>query len=542
MNELKCPKCGTVFKIDENDYESILSQVRNDEFNKLVLEKERQYKNEKESELKIIKTELDREHFLEITQKDKEIEDLKNKLNVQHEKNISEIENVKIKTLASSKDEVNQLELELATLRKELENNKDKYEATLSKINDQKNLEVENIKSATETRYNKEIKELELKVSNLQHDLASNKSQYDSEISKIKSEKELEVKNVKSDTENLYNEEINNLKLKISNLEGDIKLKDSLKQQEVEKINLEKEQEITSLKNKIEISKTEYELKEKTLKESYDSKLKSKDEMIDYYKDLKARQSTKIVGESLEQHCNYEFSRIRNIFGKNTYFEKDNDARTGSKGDFIFRDYDEEGNEIVSIMFEMKNESLETVNKHKNEDFFKELDKDRKEKKCEYAVLVSLLEIDNEIYNSGIVDVSYKYEKMYVIRPQFFVPIITMLRNASLKALDYKKQLVLIQNQSVDISNFEDNINKFKEGFARNYRLASEKFSKAIDEIDATITHLQKIKDALLSSDRNLRIANDKADSLTIKKLINGNKTMTEMFEQLKNQTEDEKV
>ena len=371
MNELKCPKCGTVFKIDENDYESILSQVRNDEFNKLVLEKERQYKNEKESELKIIKTELDREHFLEITQKDKEIEDLKNKLNVQHEKNISEIENVKIKTLASSKDEVNQLELELANLRKELENNKDKYEATLSKINDQKNLEVENIKSATETRYNKEIKELELKVSNLQHDLASNKSQYDSEISKIKSEKELEVKNAKSDTENLYNEEINSLKLKISNLEGDIKLKDSLKQQEVEKINLEKEQEITSLKNKIEISKTEYELKEKTLKESYDSKLKSKDEMIDYYKDLKARQSTKIVGESLEQHCNYEFSRIRNIFGKNTYFEKDNDARTGSKGDFIFRDYDEEGNEIVSIMFEMKNESLETVNKHKNEDFFK---------------------------------------------------------------------------------------------------------------------------------------------------------------------------
>lgn len=542
MNELKCPKCGTVFKIDENDYESILSQVRNDEFNKLVLEKERQYKNEKESELKIIKTELDREHFLEITQKDKEIEDLKNKLSLQHEKNISEIENVKIKTLASSKDEVNQLELELANLRKELENNKDKYEATLSKINEQKNLEVENIKSATETRYNKEIKELELKVSNLQHDLASNKSQYDSEISKIKSEKELEVKNVKSDTENLYNEEINNLKLKISNLEGDIKLKDSLKQQEVEKINLEKEQEITSLKNKIEISKTEYELKEKTLKESYDSKLKSKDEMIDYYKDLKARQSTKIVGESLEQHCNYEFSRIRNIFGKNTYFEKDNDARTGSKGDFIFRDYDEEGNEIVSIMFEMKNESLETVNKHKNEDFFKELDKDRKEKKCEYAVLVSLLEIDNEIYNSGIVDVSYKYEKMYVIRPQFFVPIITMLRNASLKALDYKKQLVLIQNQSVDISNFEDNINKFKEGFARNYRLASEKFSKAIDEIDATITHLQKIKDALLSSDRNLRIANDKADSLTIKKLINGNKTMTEMFEQLKNQNEDEEV
>jgi hypothetical protein len=218
------------------------------------------------------------------------------------------------------------------------------------------------------------------------------------------------------------------------------------------------------------------------------------------------------------------------MFSNKTYFEKDNDARTGSKGDFIFRDYDEEGNEIVSIMFEMKNEADETATKHKNEDFFKELDKDRNEKKCEYAVLVSLLETDNEMYNAGIVDVSYRYDKMYVIRPQFFVPIITLLRNASVKSLDYKKQLVQMQNQNIDISNFEKNMNLFKEGFSKNYRLASDKFAKAIDEIDKTIDHLNKTKEALLSSDRNLRLANDKAQDLTIKKLVKGNKTMAELF------------
>ena len=268
------------------------------------------------------------------------------------------------------------------------------------------------------------------------------------------------------------------------------------------------------------------------MKDKYEEKIKDKDEQIAYYKDFKARQSTKMVGESLEQHCSNEFNKLRPLF-KNVYFEKDNDVKTGSKGDFIFRENDEDGTEIISIMFEMKNESLETVSKHKNEDFFKELDKDRKEKKCEYAVLVSMLEIDNDYYNNGIVDVSHKYPKMYVIRPQFFIPLITLLRNASMKSLEYKKELQLVQNQNIDIANFEENMNNFKSAFGRNYRLASEKFKKAIDEIDKTIDHLQKTKEALLSSENNLRLANNKAEELTIKKLTNGNETMQKMFSEL---------
>lgn len=269
------------------------------------------------------------------------------------------------------------------------------------------------------------------------------------------------------------------------------------------------------------------------MKENYEEKIKSKDEQIAYYKDFKAKQSTKMVGESLEQHCYNEFNKLRPLF-KNAYFEKDNDIKTGSKGDFIYRDYDDEGNEIVSIMFEMKNEADETSTKHKNESFFKELDKDRKEKKCEYAVLVSLLEIDNEYYNSGIVDVSYKYEKMYVIRPQFFIPLITLIRGLAINSLEYKKELQVVRNQNIDISHFEENMNAFKEGFGRNYRLASEKFKKAIDEIDKTIDHLQKTKEALLSSENNLRLANNKAEDLTIKKLTRNSETMAKMFEEEK--------
>ena len=240
-----------------------------------------------------------------------------------------------------------------------------------------------------------------------------------------------------------------------------------------------------------------------------------------------------MIGESLEQHCSNEFNKLRPLFA-NSYFEKDNDAKSGSKGDFIFRDYDEDGLEIVSIMFEMKNEADKTATKHKNEDFFKELDKDRKEKNCEYAVLVSLLEIDNDYYNEGIVDISHKYSKMYVIRPQFFIPLITLIRSMAMNALKYKKELQVIQNQNIDISNFEDNMQKFKDSFGRNYRLASEKFKKAIDEIDKTIDHLQKTKESLLSSENNLRLANSKAEELTIKKLTRGNETMTKMFEDTK--------
>lgn len=248
-----------------------------------------------------------------------------------------------------------------------------------------------------------------------------------------------------------------------------------------------------------------------------------------------------MIGESLEQHCNNEFNKLRPLF-KNSYFEKDNDIKTGSKGDFIYRDYDDEGTEIVSIMFEMKNEADETATKHKNEDFLKELDKDRKEKNCEYAVLVSLLEIDNEYYNNGIVDMSHRYEKMYIIRPQFFIPLITLIRGIALNSLQYKKELQVIQNQNIDISHFEENMNTFKEGFGRNYRIASEKFKKAIEEIDKTIDHLQKTKDALLSSENNLRLANNKAEELTIKKLTNNSETMAKMFEELKDSQTKEVV
>ena len=296
-------------------------------------------------------------------------------------------------------------------------------------------------------------------------------------------DKENSIKLVQIELEKKYSDEINKKELTITNLQNELKLKDTNQELILKNALSEKEKEINDLNNKLENSSNTYLLKEKSLKEQYEDKIKSKDEQIAYYKDFKARQSTKMIGESLEQHCNNEFNKLRPLFG-NVYFEKDNDIKTGSKGDFIFREYDEDGLEIISIMFEMKNEADETSSKHKNEDFLKELDKDRKEKNCEYAVLVSLLEIDNEYYNTGIVDMSHRYPKMYVIRPQFFIPLITLLRGAALNSLGYKKELQIVQNQNIDISHFEDNINSFKEGFGRNYRLASEKFKKAIEEID----------------------------------------------------------
>ena len=295
----------------------------------------------------------------------------------------------------------------------------------------------------------------------------------------------------------------------------------------------EKTTEITALKSQLANKATENELKEQALQKQYEEKLKMKDEQIEYYKDFKARQSTKMIGESLEQHCLNQFNALRMTAFPNAYFEKDNDARTGSKGDFIFREA-ADGVEFISIMFEMKNEMDETATKHRNEDFLKELDKDRREKKCEYAVLVSLLEIDNELYNNGIVDVSYRYEKMYVIRPQFFIPMITLLRNAALNSLQYRRELELARHQQVDILRFEENMNTFKEGFARNYRIASDKFKTAIDEIDKTITHLQKTKEALLSSENNLRLANNKAEDLSIKQLTKNAPTVKAMFDELK--------
>lgn len=430
LNEIKCPNCGTVFQIDEVDYQSIVKQIRDSEFLKEISDREEQYKKDKESSIKLSEANLREKYGDELNKKDIEISELKNKI----------------------------------------------------------------------------------------------KSQEDSLSNEIKI-KESEIREKSS-------KEINELNLVINDLKSKLKIKDSENELKVKEIVTEKDKELFELNNRFESSKNDYLLKEKNLKDSYEEKLKDKEEQIAYYKDFKAKQSTKMIGESLEQHCNYEFNRLRPLF-KNAYFEKDNDARSGSKGDFIFRDFDDNGNEIVSIMFEMKNEADETSTKHKNEDFLKELDKDRKEKNCEYAVLVSLLEADSEYYNDGIVDVSHLYDKMYVIRPQFFIPLITLIRNLAYKSIEYRNELELVRNQNIDITHFEENINKFKEGFGRNYRLASERFSKAIEEIDKSIDHLNKIKEHLQKADDNLRLANSKADDLTIKKLTSGNPTMEKMFNDL---------
>lgn len=423
MNEIKCPKCGTVFEIDEASYDSIVKQIRDREFDKEVNLREEQHKLDKENSIKLAEAHIKEELGLKLNEKDLEISELKLSL-------------------------------------------KTKEEQATNKV-----------------------------------------------------EKE-------------YQEKLNKLLLEITELKNKIQLQESKNELDIEKAVSEKNQKISDLSSELALKGKEFELKENTIKESYESKLKAKDEQIAYYKDFKAKQSTKMIGESLEQHCSVEFNRLRPLF-KNAYFEKDNDARTGSKGDFIFRDYDDEGNEIVSIMFEMKNEADKTATKHKNEDFLKELDKDRKEKKCEYAVLVSLLEADNDYYNDGIVDVSHLYDKMYVIRPQFFIPMITLIRNLANKSLEYKKELDVIKNQNIDITHFEENINTFKEGFGRNYRLAAERFQKAIEEIDKTIDHLQKTKEHLLKTNDNLRLANNKAEDLTIKRLTHNNPTMSKMFEEL---------
>lgn len=352
-------------------------------------------------------------------------------------------------------------------------------------------------------------------------------------LDKANSAKELAVEKAK----NAQAAEISELKAKLKQADTDKELAVTRAlapvEKELESVKSDLESKNSEAKLREESLKSQVKLREAALKTQYEGAIKLKDEEIERLKDLKSKLSTKMVGETLEQHCQTEFNRLRATAFKNAYFEKDNDARTGSKGDFIYREDDENGNEIISIMFEMKNENEATATKHKNEDFFKELDKDRKEKKCEYAVLVSLLEADSELYNTGIVDVSYKYDKMYVIRPQFFIPMITLLRNAALNSMKYKEELAIIRNQNIDITHFEENMENFKQSFARNYELASRKFSTAIEEIDKTIAHLQKTKEALLSSENNLRLANNKAEDLTIKRLTRGNPTMAAKFAEL---------
>ena len=371
------------------------------------------------------------------------------------------------------------------------------------------------------------VNAVQLAEANLKNTLQGDLASKDKEISELKAENErILVEKLAS-----KDREIAEMKSKIDLAEVQKKLRvtEAVK-------NIEKERD--DLANSLRMKETEKALLEKSLNEKFTAELKTKDDIIKLKeeeivlrKEMKLKLSTKMLGETLEQHCEAEFNKLRATGFQNAYFEKDNDSKSGSKGDFIYRETDEAGNEIISIMFEMKNEGDETATKKRNEDFFKELDKDRNEKKCEYAVLVSLIEAESELYNSGIVDVSHKFEKMYVVRPQFFIPIITLLRNAALNSMKYKTELNLMRNQNVDITNFEEKIDAFKEGFARNYDLASRKFKTAIDEIDKTILHLNKTKDALLSSENNLRLANDKAEDLTIKKLTQGNPTMKEKFD-----------
>jgi hypothetical protein len=354
--------------------------------------------------------------------------------------------------------------------------------------------------------------------------LQADVSKKETQIAELKAEKELALSKLTAQNQSQLAE----LKARLQSVETEKQLAVT---QAVNKV----EKERDAVANLLRAKETEQQLVETSLREQFAHDLKSKDEMIAYYKDMKAKLSTKMVGETLEQHCETEFNKLRATGFQNAYFEKDNDSRTGSKGDYIYRETDADGNEIISIMFEMKNEGDETATKHKNEDFLKELDKDRKEKSCEYAVLVTLLEADSELYNSGIVDMSHRHDKMYVIRPQFFIPIITLLRNAAMNSMKYKSELAQVRAQNIDVTSFEDQLNDFRDSFGRNYRLASEKFKTAIESIDKSIVQLQKTKENLLRSEDNLRLANNKADELTVKKLTRSNPTMAAKFSDLKN-------
>lgn len=389
---------------------------------------------------------------------------------------------------------------------------------------------VQNQLSSTKQQesYQTELSNKDKELEELRHQLLLKESEFKTQLEKNSSEDKTMIAQLKGQLENNQTE------------------KQLAVQQAVNELNEKKNSEIQKIQKQMDQLKNDSYIQSETLRNQYDEMVKTKDReiadqkaLVEQYKDFKVRLSTKMIGESLEQHCSYEFNRNRMGMFPHAYFEKDNDVRSGSKGDFIFRDYDEDGTEIISIMFEMKNENETTSTKHKNEDFFKELDKDRKEKGCEYAVLCSMLEADSDLYNEGIVDISYKYPKMYVIRPQFFIPIITLLRNASMNALDYKKQLMVEKNNNLDLSNFEDNMNKFKEAFGKNYATASKKFSDAIDEIDKSISHLQKIKEALTSSDRQLRLANDKAQDLTIRKLTKNAPSVQQKLEEVKKNNEE---
>lgn len=533
-NEIKCPNCGTTFQIDETMYESIVKQIRSKEFEQELSRREKAINQQKEDALKLAKVQYTNDLEKALNEKDKKIASLmadiesqkkEQELAVQQESqksndSISELQK-KIVLLEESLKAKEQ-EQRLAVQQESQRNNESisELQKKIVRLEESLKAKEQEQKLAIQEESNKSldiIAELNKKIVELSSKLESKDKESSLSIEKVKIEKEKELNEFKMKSDREKEVEISDLRAEMSKHDSDYQL------------------EVNKLESKLETEKAKYELQMQNTENKYAAIISQKDETIAFYKDLKAKQSTKMIGETLEQHCSVEFNRLRPTAFKSAYFEKDNDARSGSKGDFIFKDFDEDGVEYISIMFEMKNEADTTATKHKNEDFFKELDKDRREKGCEYAVLVSLLEADNEFYNEGIVDVSYKYPKMYVIRPQFFIPIITLLRNAALNALAYKKELMIVRNQNIDITHFEENMEDFKTKFARNYELASNKFKTAIDEIDKTITHLQKTKDALLSSENNLRLANNKAQDLTIKKLTKNNPTMQQRFADLKN-------
>jgi hypothetical protein len=478
MNDIICPNCKKVFKVDEAGFADLLKQVRDHEFDEELQKRLNLADQEKENAIHLAEANLRNSFQAELASKDKEILIL----NAASERNLSEQLAVK--------------DTQLTELKAKLENAENEKQLSIS----------EAIKKLEKERDDKENALVQLKANN-ERNLSEQLAGKDSLITEMKA--------------------------KLGNAEMDKKLTVS---EAVQKI--EKERDV--LASDLKLKETEKILLEKSLNEKYTAELRTKDDIIKlkdeeiaFRKEMKQKLSTKMLGETLEQHCEIEFNKLRATAFQKAYFEKDNDSKSGSKGDYIYKEVDDLGNEIVSIMFEMKNEGDETEKKKRNEDFFAELNKDRTEKKCEYAVMVTVLEADNELYNGGIVDVSHKYDKMYIVRPQFFIPIITILRNAAMNSMKAKAELALVKNQNIDITNFEESIETFKKGFAYNYDLASRKFKTAIEEIDKTIDHLQKTKDALLSSENNLRLANSKAEDLTIKKLIKGNPTMASKFEDL---------
>lgn len=512
MNEIICPNCKKAFKVDEAGFADILKQVRDRQFDDELQKRLKIAENEKESAVKLAEAQLKNALTKDIAEKDRQIAELKAK---------NELE---LTEQLSKKD------AELAEMKARIENAENEKKITVTEAI--RTIEKERDELANDLKRKEADKEAAVKLleAQLKHALQEELTKKDREIMELKAKNELEL------TERLARKEAEmaEMKAKLDNAEIEKKL---LVTEAIQQIEKERDELLNSLKNK----ETETQLLEKSLNEKFNAELKTRDDIIKLKdeeillrKEMKLKLSTKMLGETLEQHCETEFNKLRSTAFQKSFFEKDNDARSGSKGDYIYKETDDAGNEIISIMFEMKNEGDETATKKRNEDFFRELDKDRNEKKCEYAVLVSLLEPESEYYNTGIVDVSHRYNKMYVVRPQFFIPIITLLRNAAMNSIQYKAELALMRSQNIDITNFEEKMNKFKDGFARNYDLASRKFKDAIDGIDKTIRELQKTKEALLSSENNLRLANEKTEDLTIKKLTYNNPTMKAKFDALK--------